>query len=106
MIKGSDLVLADFGISHFKVYGITKDGELLANRNYIAPEQKLKNNATKISLAADIYALRLIINECFTKHNPAGSKFKLIADTYPLLSELGIALSITIMLQKFNAKRR
>lgn len=90
LIKGSDLVLADFGISHFKVYGITKEGELLANRNYIAPEQKLKNNATNISLAADIYALGLIINECFTKHNPAGSQFKLIADTYPLLSELDV----------------
>lgn len=88
LIKGNELILADFGISHFKVYGITREGELLANRSYIAPEQKLKNNAANISLAADIYALGLIINECFTKHNPAGSQFTLIADHYPLLSEL------------------
>ena len=92
LINGRDLVLADFGISHFKAYGITRESELLANRNYVAPEQKLKNNATKVSVAADVYALGLIINECFTKHNPAGSQFKLIADYYPLLSELDVLI--------------
>ncbi len=90
LINGNELVLADFGISHFKVYGITKENELLANRNYVAPEQKQKNNAKNIRLSADIYALGLIINECFTKQNPAGSQFKLIADYYPLLSELDV----------------
>lgn len=92
LINKNDLVLADFGISHFKVYGITKENDLLANRNYIAPEQKVKNNATNIRLSADIYALGLIINECFTKQNPAGSQFKLIADYYPLLSELDVLI--------------
>lgn len=90
LIKENELVLADFGISHFKNNGLTKENDLLANRNYMAPEQKLKNNATNVRMAADIYALGLIINECFTKQNPSGSQFKIIADFYPLLSDLDI----------------
>lgn len=88
LVSEQTLVLADFGISHFKSYEITKENELLANRNYLAPEQKLKNNAINIQQAADVYALGLIINECFTKQNPAGSQFKLIADSYPILLDL------------------
>lgn len=88
LIDGKELVLADFGIAHFKNSDLTKKGDLLANRNYLAPEQRIKNNATNIDIAADIYALGLIINECFTKHNPAGSKFKLIAGSYPLFSDI------------------
>lgn len=88
LIKGKDLVLADFGIAHFKDSSLTKRGDLLANRNYSAPEQKLKNNADKIKKSADIYALGLVINECFTKQNPTGSSFKVIADDYPLYFKL------------------
>lgn len=88
LIDGSMLVLADFGVAHFKNHHITKKGDLLANRNYTAPEQKLRNNALNVDEAADIYAFGLIINECFTKQNPAGTAFELIADSYPLLYEL------------------
>lgn len=88
LVDGNELVLADFGIAHFKDYHHTKKGDWLANRNYMAPEQKLKNNAKNIDKAADIYALGLIIKECFTKQNPAGSRFKLIADVYPLFFEI------------------
>ncbi|NGM64187.1 serine/threonine-protein kinase [Sphingobacterium sp. SGR-19] len=88
LVDKNELVLADFGIAHFKQYDITKKNDWLANRNYMAPEQKLKNNALNVDAAADIYALGLIINECFTKQNPAGSQFKLIADSYPLFFEL------------------
>ena len=88
LIDGKKLVLADFGIAHFKDSSLTQHGELLANRNYLAPEQKLKNNAKNIEKSADIYALGLIINECFTKQNPAGSSFKIIADEYPLYFKL------------------
>lgn len=35
----------------------------------------------------------LIINECFTKQNPAGVDFGLIADTYPLFYELDTLVS-------------
>jgi len=84
LIDGNQLVLADFGIAHFNDSSLTKEGDLLANRNYLSPEQKVKNNANNIEKSADIFALGLIINECFTKQNPAGSSFKIIADDYPL----------------------
>jgi len=88
LISGKELVLADFGIAHFKDSELTKKGNLLANRNYAAPEQKKKNNADHITSAADIFALGLVINECFTKYNPSGSNFKLIADSHPLYADL------------------
>ncbi|MBL1411095.1 serine/threonine-protein kinase [Sphingobacterium faecale] len=88
LIDGNNLVLADFGIAHFKEYGLTKKSDWLANRNYMAPEQKTKNNVHNVHEAADVYALGLIVNECFTKQNPAGSQFKKIADSYPLFYEL------------------
>lgn len=93
LIKGKELVLADFGIAHFKSFKLTKKGDLLANRNYAAPEQKKKGNADNITEAADIFALGLIINECFTKEYLSGSDFKLISDTYPLYAELDSLVS-------------
>ena len=93
LIDGKQLVLADFGIAHFNDSSLTNKGDLLANRNYLAPEQKLKNNANKIDKAADIYSLGLIVNECFTKKNPAGSSFKIIADDYPLFYEFDTLVS-------------
>jgi serine/threonine-protein kinase len=88
LIAKRKLVLADFGIAHFKDSILTKSSDLLVSRNYLAPEQKLKNNAKNIDKSADIYALGLVINECFTKQNPAGSSFKVIADDYPLYFKL------------------
>lgn len=88
LINNTDLVLADFGIAHFKEYNLTKEGNLLANRNYVAPEQKDKKNATHLTEAVDIFSLGLIINECFTKQIPSGSDIKLIADIQPLYADL------------------
>jgi serine/threonine-protein kinase len=88
LIAEKKLVLADFGIAHFKDSTLSKPNDLLVSRNYLAPEQKLKNNAKNIEKSADIYALGLVINECFTKQNPAGSSFKIIADDYPLYFKL------------------
>jgi serine/threonine-protein kinase len=88
LISNKSLVLADFGIAHFKDFKLTKKKDLLANRNYAAPEQKEKNNANNINKKADIFALGLIINECFTKQNPSGSDFKLISNSHPLYSDL------------------
>jgi len=93
LINGNQLVLADFGIAHFNDSSLTKKGDLLANRNYLAPEQKVKNNANNIEKSADIYALGLIVNECFTKQIPAGSSFKIIADDYPLYFEFDTLVS-------------
>lgn len=88
LIANKDLVLADFGIAHFIDVNLTQKGDLLANRNYAAPEQKKKNNTDSITESADIFALGLIMNECFTKQNPSGSDFKLIADSHPLYADL------------------
>lgn len=88
LINNNDLVLADFGIAHFKEYNLTKKNSLLVNRNYVAPEQKVKNNAKHLTEAVDIFALGLIINECFTKQIPSGSNIKLIADIQPLYADL------------------
>lgn len=103
LIDGKQLVLADFGIAHFNDSTLTKEGNLLANRNYSSPEQKLKNNAKNIGIPADIYALGLLINECFTKQNPAGSSIKIIADDYPLYYEFDTLVSNMI---KQNAYER
>ena len=40
LVRDKKLVLADFGIAHFKDSRVTSKGSLLANRNYAAPEQK------------------------------------------------------------------
>lgn len=103
LIDGKQLVLADFGIAHFNDSSLTKKGDLLANRNYLAPEQKAKNNANNIEKSADIYALGLIVNECFTKQNLAGSSFRIIADDYPLYYEFDTLVSNMI---KQNANER
>ncbi|MCO5268711.1 MAG: serine/threonine protein kinase [Brumimicrobium sp.] len=88
LINGDSLVLADFGIAHFKDFKLTKKADLLANRDYASPEQREKGRADRIEKHADIFALGLIINECFTKQNPSGSDFKLIADSHPLYASL------------------
>ncbi|HAF27968.1 MAG TPA: hypothetical protein DCG75_02875 [Bacteroidales bacterium] len=103
LIDVKKLVLADFGIAHFNDSSLTKKGDLLANRNYLAPEQKVKNNANNIEKSADIYALGLIVNECFTKQNLAGSSFRIIADDYPLYYKFDTLVSNMI---KQNAKER
>ncbi|RZM18854.1 MAG: serine/threonine protein kinase, partial [Pedobacter sp.] len=96
LIEGKVAVLADFGIAHFKGLGITRLDELLANRNYMAPEQKIKNNARNIDKSADVYALGVMINECFTKQNLGGSWYRLIADSYPMLAALDNLVSSLI----------
>jgi serine/threonine-protein kinase len=83
-----ELVLADFGIAHFKESMLTKQGDLLVNRNYLAPEQMLRNNAHGVGKPADIFALGLVITEMFTKQNPRGRRHALMRDLYPFLADL------------------
>lgn len=88
LVAKEKLVIADFGIAHFKNFNITKEGDLLANRAYAAPEQRKKEFSKEISKSVDIYALGCIINELFTKENPLGTNFIKIIDKYPWLNKL------------------
>lgn len=85
LVRGNELVLADLGIAHFENSNITKKTDLLANRGYSAPEQKIKGISNDISTAVDIFSLGLIINEIFTGKKPEGSNFSLVSDKYPWL---------------------
>lgn len=88
LINENQLVLSDFGIAHFPDSQLTVADDLLANRNYLSPEQKVKGDALKITFASDVYSLGLIINEIFTGENPAGSNYTKIERNYPHLFEL------------------
>ena len=82
------LVLADFGIAHFKNSALTTRRELLANRNYQAPEQMAQKGTVGIDQAADVFALGLIITEALTKQNARGSRHLRVGDLFPYLSEV------------------
>lgn len=86
--KNSNIVLADFGISHFDDSTLTKTNEWLGNKSYAAPEQLLKGKTQSVTKACDIYAVGAIINEMFTKEKPSGSKFRTISEIEPILSTL------------------
>lgn len=92
------LVLADFGIAHFKDSSLTQKGDLLANRNYQAPEQMAKRDARGIGKPADIFALGLIFTEVFTKQNSRGVRHRRVGDVYPFLSNLDLLVE-RMMLQ-------
>lgn len=88
--KNRRVVLADFGIAHFKDSSLTQQGDLLANRNYQAPEQMVKGNAKNVGKPADIFALGLIFTEVFTKQNARGARHRRVADVHPFLSNLDL----------------
>lgn len=91
------IVLADFGIAHFKDSSLTQQADLLANRNYQAPEQMVKNNAKNVGKPADVFALGLIFTEVFTQQNPRGARPRRVGDTYPFLSNLdSLVTSMTL----------
>lgn len=103
LINGYHLVLSDFGIAHFEDAGLTVADDLLVNRNYLSPEQKIEGDALTITFASDIYSLGLIINECFTGENPAGSDYRHIEQYYPYLFELD---NIVDMMMSYRADER
>lgn len=84
----SNLVIADFGIAHFEDSTQTKAGAWMGNKRYAAPEQTDQNKSNLVTCACDIYALGRIINELYTKSNPAGTQYTTIADAYPLFLPL------------------
>ncbi|WP_313356080.1 serine/threonine-protein kinase [Microbacterium sp.] len=99
------LVLADFGIAHFKSSALTRPADLLANRNYLAPEQMLKNNTLSVGKPADIFALGLIITEMFTKQNSRGKRHALMRECYPFLADLDLIVE-QMMLQDESQRLR
>ncbi|GAB3791334.1 serine/threonine-protein kinase [Nocardioides ungokensis] len=88
LVDGALAVLADFGIAHFVDSTLTSAGELVGNRDYRAPEQRRGQDARDVGPEADVYALGLIVNECFTREIPAGPSYRSIETAFPLLSYL------------------
>ena len=79
-------VVADFGISRFTAEDLytaveTREASRLANFVYAAPEQR--HRGRDVGLAADLYALGLILNEIFTGHVPHGTDFVTIGSLQP-----------------------
>lgn len=104
--SGNEVVLADFGIAEFgedELYTAveTKDGTRLANFQYAAPEQRIRNGA--INKTTDIYSLGLLIHEIFTNELPLGKNHKSIAkfsEKYGYLDDI-----VEKMLQQDSANR-
>lgn len=87
-VRSDRLVLADFGIAHFKDSTMTERNNLLANRNYLAPEQMQGQDAREVREPADVFALGLIANEMFTKQYARGVAHRRIADAQPGIGSL------------------
>jgi len=102
----NNLLVADFGIAHFEEEEIytsieTRDSTRMANFQYSAPEQRVRN--TKVDHRADIFSLGLILNELFTREILQGAGYKRIANInagYAYLDEL-----VELMTQQDPANR-
>jgi serine/threonine-protein kinase len=99
------LVIADFGIAHFKDSALTEHGELLANRNYVAPEQMAKKGSIGIDQPADVFAVGLIATEMFTKRNARGTHHPRVADIYPFLSEVDLVVDRMLLQEESDRIR-
>lgn len=88
LINGRKLVLADLGIAHFENSVLTSEKDLLANRGYAAPEQKIKGKSKDVTSAVDVFSLGIIVNEIFTNKKPEGVNFTLISDVFPWLIDV------------------
>lgn len=88
------LAIADFGIARFteELMATTVEtgpAQKLANFQYAAPEQRTPGG--DVSVAADIYALGLILNEMFTGAVPHGTghlTIRQVADDHGFLDEI------------------
>jgi serine/threonine protein kinase len=101
--KGTDdVVVADFGIAHFKEEDLltqvkTEAHDRLANLQYSAPEQR--KAGAPVDHRADIFALGLILNEMFTGHVPQGTDYKNIKSVSPQFEYLDPLVALMIKQQ-------
>lgn len=84
--ENRQIKVCDFGAAKFPDINITTQGKRLANANYCAPEQRMKNGV--VGKYTDIYALGLILNEIFTGTLINGKDYKRIVDIAPSYAEL------------------
>ena len=80
------IVVADFGIAHFREEELftaveTRATDKLANYRYSAPEQRMPGGV--VDQRADVFAMGYILNEMFTGDVPHGAGYKRIADVAP-----------------------
>ena len=80
------IVVADFGIAHFREEELftaveTRATDKLANYRYSAPEQRMPGGA--VDQRADVFAMGYILNEMFTGDVPHGAGYKRIAEVAP-----------------------
>jgi serine/threonine protein kinase len=80
------LAIADFGAARFVEDLLvttveTGPTQRLANFQYAAPEQRTPN--TPVGLAADIWALGMILNEMYTGTAPYGTEYQTISQSAP-----------------------
>lgn len=101
--SNDNIVLLDFGIAHFNNSTLTQRSDRLANFNYSAPEQKVRNEADQVTEKADIYSYGLLINELFTNETPSGSNIKRIEDIAPIYAELD-SITDNLLQQNPNAR--
>lgn len=88
LIYGDGAKITDLGIAHFseedKIDNVkTEKSDRLANFQYSAPEQKVKNKGDSLTAACDIYSLAIIIHELFVGAYTNGNREKKIGDIYP-----------------------
>lgn len=99
------VVIADFGIAHFKDSSLTQPDDLLANRNYQAPEQMVVGDALEVGQPADVFALGLMFTEAFTKENARGSNHLRVGHVHPYLTEVDLLVD-RMMLQSAAQRPR
>jgi serine/threonine protein kinase len=80
------LAIADFGTASFTEDMLitmveTSPHQRLANFQYAAPEQRMQGR--EVGIAADVFALGLMLNEMFTGQVAHGTEYRLIKDVAP-----------------------
>jgi serine/threonine protein kinase len=102
------IVVADFGIAHFREEDLftaveTRATERLANYRYSAPEQRTPGNS--VDERADIFALGYILNEMFTAEVPHGAGYRRIAEVAPNYAYLDPLVDTMIQQSQANRPR-